>query len=81
METTYPQFRKYRNGKAYFKIISPTEWEEVQIIGEKHILHQFTVNIMPDRNFIYDLTFDYKRNWLEINEDEYLLYWKDAKEL
>lgn len=71
MEIKYPQYRKYLNGKAYFKIISATEWEEVQLIGSKHILHQFTVNIMPDRNFIYDITFDYKNNWEKITEEEY----------
>jgi hypothetical protein len=68
---TYPQFRKYHNNKAYFKIISSTEWEEIQIIGSKHILHQFIVKIMPDRNYIYDMTFDYEKNWEKIEEEEY----------
>jgi hypothetical protein len=78
MEIKYPQYRKYLNAKAYFKIISATEWEEIQIIGKKYILHQFTVNIMPDRNFISDMTFDYKKNWLEITEDEYMVVRKEA---
>lgn len=68
---TYPQYRKYPNGKVYFKIISSTEWEEIQVIGSNSILHHFTVKILPDRNYIYDMTFDYKRNWVEIGEDEY----------
>jgi hypothetical protein len=68
---TYPQYRKYLNNKAYFKIISPTEWEEIQIVGSQHILHQFTVKILPDRNYIYDMTFDYKNNWVKIGEEEY----------
>ena len=55
---TYPQYRKYHNNKGYFKIISPIEWEEIQVVGTKYILHQFVVKIMPDRNFIYDMTFD-----------------------
>ena len=71
MEITYPQYRKYLNEKAYFKIISSTEWEEIQIVGNKRIFHQFTVNIMPDRNFIHDMTFDYKNNWAAIEENEY----------
>lgn len=67
----YPQYRKYTNNKAYFKILSRTEWEEIQIIGSKHIFHQFTVKIMPDRNYIHDMTFDYENNWLKIEEQEY----------
>ncbi len=77
---SYPQFRKYPNEKAYFKIISAKEWEEVQIIGSKSILHHFTVKILPDRNFIYDMTFDYKRNWVSIEEFEYDTHRKVAKE-
>lgn len=68
---TYPQYRKYPNNKAYFKITSSTEWEEVQIIGNKHILHQFIVKIMPDRNYINDMTFDYEKNWEKIEQEEY----------
>jgi hypothetical protein len=79
MEITYPQFRKYPNNKAFFKIISSTIWEEIQVVGSKHILHHFTVNILPDRNFIYDMTFDYKNNWTAIEEEEYLFYRKNAE--
>jgi hypothetical protein len=68
---SYPQYRKYKNNKAYFKIISEKEWEEVQVLGTKHILHSFTVRILPDRNFIYDMTFDYENNWVKIEEEEY----------
>lgn len=71
MKITYPQFRKYPNNKAYFKIISETRWEEIQVVGSKYILHEFTVKIMPDRNFIYDMTFDYKNNWEVIDENVY----------
>ena len=67
----YPQYRKYKNNKAYFKIISEKEWEEIQVLGTKYIVHSFTVNIFPDRNFIYDMTFDYENNWLKIDAEEY----------
>jgi hypothetical protein len=71
MEAIYPQYRKYPNNKSYFKILSATAWEEIQVIGKKHILHNFTVKIMPDRNFIHDMTFDYQNNWEVITEKEY----------
>ena len=69
--TTYPQYRKYKNNKAYFRISSATEWEEIQVMGSKYIVHAFRVNIMPDRNFIYDMTFDYEQNWDKIEAEEY----------
>jgi len=68
---TFPQFRKYINERTYFKIISKDEWEEIQMIGNKFSIHQFKAAILPDRNYIYDLTFDYKKNWIKINEAEY----------
>ncbi len=70
-EINYPQYRKYLNDKVFFKIISNNEWEEVQIVGSNYLLHHFTVQIMPDRNLIYDMTFDYNRNWAKIESDEY----------
>ena len=76
---TYPQYRKYANNKSFFKIISETEWEEIVVVAEKYVIHSFKANILPDRNFIYDMTFDYERNWLKIEEQEYNFYRRDAK--
>ena len=69
--TLYPQFRKYQHERTYFKIISKDEWEEIQVIGNNYSLHQFKVAILPDRNYIHDLTFDFEKNWVEIDEEEY----------
>ena len=68
---TYPQYRKYCNNKSFFKILSATRFEEIQILGAKKTLHNFDAKILPDRNFIYDLTFDYKKHWLLCQETEY----------
>lgn len=73
MTILYPQYRKYKNNKSFFKIISNKEWEEIQIIGSNHLLHQFEVKIMPDRNFLQDMTVDYHENWDVIEEKEYEL--------
>lgn len=81
MEIKYPQYRKYKNNKSFFKITSEKEWEEIQIIGSRFILNQFTVKIMPDRNFIQDMTFDYKENWDVISEEEYSAHRKSASSL
>ena len=66
---TYPQYRKYPNGKSFFKILSSSKFEEIQILGDKITLHQFDAKILPDRNYIYDLTFDYEKHW-ELYEAE-----------
>jgi hypothetical protein len=68
---TYPQFRKYLNERNFFKIISDKEWEEIQVMSSKYSIHQFKVNIFPDRNYLYDMTFDYEKNWIAIDETEY----------
>jgi hypothetical protein len=68
---SYPQYRKFPTNAAYFKIHSATQWEEIQVIGKKYILNYFTVKILPDRNYIHDLTFEYENNWVKIEEEEY----------
>jgi hypothetical protein len=68
----YPQYRKYKNGKSYFRIFSPTLFEEIQILGKYHVLHTFEAKILPDRNLIYDMTFDYASSWEVIAAAEFL---------
>ena len=68
---TYPQYRKYRNNKAFFKILSPDKFEEIQVLGDKTSLHIFEAKILPDRNYIADLTFHYKEYWIVCDKTEY----------
>ena len=68
---TYPLYRKYSNNKSLFKINSPTQFEEIQILGAKKVFHSFTAKILPDRNFIHDLIFDYEKHWVLCNQQEY----------
>jgi hypothetical protein len=75
----YPQYRKYKNNKVYFKIISSSEWEELHVLGNKIDLHEFTAKILPDRNYIADMTFEYEKNWDAIEEKEYVEVKKNVK--
>jgi len=68
---TYPQFRKYKNNKSFFKLCSNSEFEEIQVLGNTYSLHFFKATILPDRNLIYDLTFDYHNYCDVISGDEY----------
>jgi len=67
----YPQYRKYSNGKSYFCIHSPQEFEEIQQLGSRWTCYHFTARILPDRNLIHDMTFDYKGHWEECSLDEF----------
>lgn len=68
---TYPVYRKYANGMSFYKIISPSVFEEIKILGNTKSLHLFEAKILPDRNYIYDLTFNYEKHWIACSEEEY----------
>lgn len=68
---SFPQYRKYKNNKSFFKIHSFAQWDEIQVIGTKYIFHTYEVKILPDRNFINDMLMDYQANWEVISAEEY----------
>ncbi len=51
----FPQFRRYLNGRSYFRIDGPERVSEVQVLGNFYILHDLQAKILPDRVFISDL--------------------------
>jgi hypothetical protein len=78
MHSDYPQYRKYTNNLAYFKLISASEWEEIRVLGNKLMLHQFKAAILPDRNYIHDMTYAYENHWVAITASEYEQYRKQV---
>ena len=54
-DTVFPQYRKLNNGKAYYKIVSENEFEELQIMGAKVFYHKFKVSQYPDLLRIKDM--------------------------
>ncbi|MCB0402412.1 MAG: hypothetical protein KDD41_10040 [Flavobacteriales bacterium] len=71
MSISYPQYRKYKNNKSYFKILSPEGFEEILILPNKKEIHRFEAKILPDRNLIHDLTYAYESFADIITEEEY----------
>ncbi len=71
MNNQFPQYRKYKNNLSYFKIISPTQFEEIKIHGKQKTLHKFEAKILPDRNYINDMLHDYQEFWEKISANEY----------
>lgn len=68
---TYPQYRKYKNNQSYFKISSKNEFEEIKKESNSWKIYMFEAKILPDRNFIYDMTFEFENHWEVIEENEF----------
>ncbi|HWY37408.1 MAG TPA: hypothetical protein VNY73_02545 [Bacteroidia bacterium] len=67
----FPQYRRYKNGLSYFKILSLTEFEEIQVIGTKRILNRVTAGQYPEKVFVHDMLFKYVDFAVEIKKEEY----------
>jgi hypothetical protein len=67
----FPVYRKYKNNKSYFKIINPTQFEEVQVIGSRKIIKLTEARLFPEKMFVKDLVMNYKEMAEEITEEEY----------
>lgn len=70
-EFVFPQYRKYPNNKNYFKIISATEFEELNLMGSKCFIHHKIAHILPDRNLIMDMLQNIDNHWVVIEKKEY----------
>jgi hypothetical protein len=70
----FPQYRKLSGGLKYYRITSPTEWEEVYFIGKKRIIKSHIAQQLPERNFIADLLYFREGNAESITEEEYLAF-------
>jgi hypothetical protein len=71
-DISFPVFRKYKNNKHFFKIVSRNYFEEAQIIGKKVIIHKIEARRLPEMNQLYDLVYNYREFGSEITENEYL---------
>lgn len=67
----FPIYRKYKNNKHFFKIISMDEFEELSFIGKKLIVTLHQATILPDRNFVSDLLHDIGNTSEIATEEEY----------
>jgi len=67
----FPVYRRYRNGRSYFKILNELAFEEVQIIGSRRIIKEITAQQYPEKLFVKDLLFDYEDRAESISEAEY----------
>lgn len=71
-DITFPVYRKYKNNRHYFKVISNNCFEEIQFVGSKALIKEIKATQLPEFNHIYDLVYNYKELGDEITEAEYL---------
>jgi hypothetical protein len=75
----FPVYRKYKNGKNYFKILNLGEFEEVQLIGTSVIHKKIFAQQFPEKLFIRDMISDYHSMAFESDEQEWETFISKAK--
>lgn len=58
MNTTtivFPQYRKYKNNKSYFKIFDFENFQEIKIIGSRFFVSEIRAKLYPEKQFILSL--------------------------
>lgn len=51
----FPQYRRLKNGKAFYRIVNNLHFTEVQLIGEKRIKHEVKAKQYPEKLRIIDM--------------------------
>ena len=54
-EFSYPIYRKRKNDKSFYKIISFNQFEEIQKMGSKLIFYSFTISKYPEKLLLMDM--------------------------
>jgi hypothetical protein len=55
LDLNFPLFRKLSNGKSFYKIISKTSFEEIQLIGTKSFKRKIHATQFPEMMLIQDI--------------------------
>jgi hypothetical protein len=71
MNFDFPQYRKLTNNKSYYKIDSPDEMIEIQLMGRYWSEHNIKASILPERLLISDLLTSSGEHYAVISEDEF----------
>ena len=67
----FPVYRKYKNGRNYFKFINARRFEELLLIGETPHLRKVEAVQFPEMNFIRDMVLSFSAIAEEIDAEEY----------
>lgn len=67
----FPVYRKYKNGRSYFKILNEQQFEELRIVGQRHLQNLVNAEHLPEKYFIQDLLHNFRDMAVEITAEEY----------
>lgn len=67
----FPQYRRYKNAQSYFKITSESSFIEYKLLGKKLEMYAIEAKILPDRNYIQDLLYNYDDHWEKLDEQSF----------
>ena len=56
----FPVYRKYKNGRSYFRILNEKEFEEIRISGSRAYYSRVQAKQLPELNFIQDLLYNFR---------------------
>jgi len=68
---TYPVYRKYDGNRSIFKITSPKDFTEVQVMGTRFFFHEIKAKTFPDFQMIVDMINLHNNHWLPATEKEF----------
>lgn len=67
----FPVYRKYANGKSYFRVNSESHFTEVMFIGKRKEVYEFYAKIFPDVMLIKDMLAMENGSYEESSEAEF----------
>lgn len=67
----FPQYRKYIGIDRWFKITSEQEFEELQRVGQRYVLHTIEAVQYPEKLRIEDMLNCVNNHWEIISEQAY----------
>jgi hypothetical protein len=70
-DITFPLYRKFNHNRSFFKIVSPTQFVEIQIMGERYFKYEIHAKILPDFQLITDMINLHNNHWEVANEDDF----------
>lgn len=76
----FPQYRRYKNGMSYFKILNDSEFVEYKKEGNSIVRYALKATILPDRNLIADMLHNPEPYWDVIEESEFLRFSRDSNQ-
>jgi hypothetical protein len=70
-ELSYPIYRKRKNDKSFYKIISSNQFDEIQKMGSKLLFYSFTISQYPEKLMMMDMISMKDRQYEEISYEEW----------